>query len=259
MRLVRAGLYLVQAVIVGVVITLVGMPASGEVTARLGGADVVIATVHAGWAAVVLLAFGGLVDAAVARIEPLATRARLVTWIGWSQLSGVAVFLIAQLNGITELTTLVALYALAAGAVMLLALDGTLVAPRLDDGATPHEISATRRSDGPVLRTGTSAPVDAAATPSATRGIRGLRRPAAPAAVIGIVPWGSIAFAQIGGGILGDPVGLVTRVVTLIVLALSIAVWFRGWFRPADADAPGILPLLATTALAWGVVLAAGG
>lgn len=236
MRLVRAGLYLVQAIIAGVVITLIGMPATGEVAARLGGADVAIATVHAGWAAVVLLAFGGLVDAAVARIEPLATRARLVTWIGWSQLSGVAVFLIAQLNGITELTTLVALYALTAGAVMLLALDGALVAPRLDDPA----------------------PADAPDAPTASRVIRGLRRPAALAAVIGIVPWGLIAFAQIGGGLVGDPVGLGTRIVTLVVLALSIAVWFRGWLRPADADAPGILPLLATTALAWGVILAVG-
>ena len=81
---------------------------------------------------------------------------------------------------------------------------------------------------------------------------------AALAAVIGIVPWGLIAFAQIGGGIAGDPVGVWTRVVTLVVLALSIAVWFRGWFRPADADAPGILPLLATSALAWGVVAALG-
>ncbi|WP_141935880.1 hypothetical protein [Microbacterium sp. SLBN-154] len=236
MRLVRAGLYLVQAIIAGVVITLTGMPATGEVTARLGGADVAIATVHAGWAAVVLLAFGGLVDAAVARIDALATRARLVTWIGWSQLSGVAVFLIAQLNGVTELTSLVALYALTAGAVMLLALDGTLVAPRLDD----------------------LAPAEAADTASAGLVIRGLRRPAALAAVIGIVPWGLIAFAQIGGGLVGDPVGLATRIVTLVVLALSIAVWFRGWFRPADADAPGILPLLATTALAWGAMLAVG-
>lgn len=225
-----------QAVIVGVVITLTAMPATGEVTARLGGTDVAVATVHAGWAAMVLLAFGGLVDAAVARIESLATRARLVTWIGWSQLSGVAVFLIAQLNGITELTTLVALYALTAGAVMLLALDGALVAPRRDDPNPAH----------------------ASNTPTAPQSIRGLRRPAALAAVIGIVPWGLIAFAQIGGGVVGDPVRLGTRIVTLVVLALSIAVWFRGWFRPADADAPGILPLLATTALAWGVVLAVG-
>ncbi|WP_322410757.1 hypothetical protein [Microbacterium invictum] len=244
MRFVRAGLYLVQAIVVGVVITLTGMPATGEVTARLGGTDVAIATVHAGWATVVLLAFGALVDAAVARVEPLATRARLVTWIGWSQLSGVAVFLIAQLNSITELTTLVALYALTAGAVMLLALDGALVAPRLELPAPPR--------DG-------RAPGDAADAPATTRGIRGLRRPAALAAVIGIVPWGLIAFAQIGAGLVGgDPIGLATRIVTLVVLALSIAVWFRGWFRPADADAPGILPLIATTALAWGVVLAAG-
>ena len=243
-----------QAIVVGVVITVTAMPAAGEVTARLGGADVAIATVHAGWAAVVLLAFGGLVDVAVARIDPLATRARLVTWIGWSQLSGVAVFLIAQLNGITELTTLVALYALTAGAVIMLALDGALVAPRMADPDLEPAPAPTR--------TPAPAPAPTAAhasdAPTAPRGIRGLRRPAALAAVIGIVPWGLIAFAQIGGGIVGDAVGVWTRVVTLVVLALSIAVWFRGWFRPADADAPGILPLLATSALAWGVVAALG-
>lgn len=243
-----------QAIVVGVVITVTAMPAAGEVTARLGGADVAIATVHAGWAAVVLLAFGGLVDVAVARIEPLAPRARLVTWIGWSQLSGVAVFLIAQLNGITELTTLVALYALTAGAVMMLALDGALVAPRMADPDL-EPAPAPTRTPAP-----TPAPTSAHASdaPAAPRGSRGLRRPAALAAVIGIVPWGLIAFAQIGGGIAGDPVGVWTRVVTLVVLALSIAVWFRGWFRPADADAPGILPVLATSALAWGVVAALG-
>ena len=247
-----------QAIVVGVVITVTAMPATGEVTARLGGADVAIATVHAGWAAVVLLAFGGLVDAAVARIDPLATRARLVTWIGWSQLSGIAVFLIAQLNGITELTSLVALYAMTAGAVMMLALDGALVAPRMagpDLEPAPAHTPASTHTPAP-----TPAPTSAHASdaPTAPRGIRGLRRPAALAAVIGIVPWGLIAFAQIGGGIAGDPVGVWTRVVTLVVLALSIAVWFRGWFRPADADAPGILPLLATSALAWGVVAALG-
>jgi hypothetical protein len=254
MRLVRAGLYLVQAIVVGVVITVTAMPAAGEVTARLGGADVAIATVHAGWAAVVLLAFGGLVDAAVARIEPLATRARLVTRIGWSQLSGVAVFLIAQLNGITELTTLVALYALTAGAVMMLALDGALVAPRLADPDLEPASAPTRTP----AHTSTPTSAHASDAPTAPRGIRGLRRPAALAAVIGIVPWGLTAFAQIGGSVVGDPVGVWTRVVTLVVLALSIAVWFRGWFRPADADAPGILPLLATSALAWGVVAALG-
>lgn len=212
MRLVRAALYAAQAVVLGAIVALTGPGPLAPVTARLGGEDVAIATVHVGGAAAVLLVLGALIDGGIAVIPALQRRARLVTWIGWSQVAAISVFLVAQLNGIVELTTLVALYAITAGAVLLLALDAE------------------------------------------TPGSRGLRRPAALAAVIGIVPWGLIAFAQIGGGVVGEPVGVVTRILTLVILGVAIGVWLRAWFRPESADPPGILPLLSTTALAWGAV-----
>ncbi len=216
MRMLRAGMFVVQAVAVGVLLVVTDVSVDGPVIARLVGEDVTIATVHLGWATVVVLVAGALVDGGIALAPALRRHERLVTWVGWSQVSAISVFLVAQLNGITELTTLVALYAITAGAALLLALDGA----------------------------------------TADTGARGLRRPAALAAVIGIVPWGLIAFAQIGGGVVGQPVGIVVRVVTLAVLALAIAVWFRAWHRPAADDPPGILPLLSASVLAWGVVAA---
>ncbi|WP_375388030.1 hypothetical protein [uncultured Amnibacterium sp.] len=61
-------------------------------------------------------------------------------------------------------------------------------------------------------------------------------------AVLGIVPWGVVAFTQIGSGLAGAPPPAAVRLLTLVVLAASI-VEFVSAYRRRD------LPLPATTGL----------
>lgn len=70
-------------------------------------------------------------------------------------------------------------------------------------------------------------------------------------AVLGIVPWGAVAFTQVGGLLTGTPPSVAIRVLTLVVLAASIAEFvaaYRRRDRPAAAwvqlllvAAPGLL------------------
>jgi Heliorhodopsin len=112
----------------------------------------------------------------------------LPRWIEYSQVGGIVGFLVAQLNGITEVTSLVPIYALGAGVALLLVL---------------HD----RRT---------------------VEGRRGL-----PAfsfgAALGVVPWGVIAFAQIGGTLAGVGVSVPVRIVTVAALLGLTAVWFVVW------------------------------
>lgn len=128
-----------------------------------------VASVNVAAAAVVLLAFCGIL-----RLIPRDTR-----FVEFSQVSGITVFLVAQLNGVTEVTSLVPLYAIGAGATLFLVL---------------HD----RDGDRWAYSFG---------------------------AAVGIVPWGVIAFAQIGAGVLGDSPTLIVRVVTLGILVLTGAEW----------------------------------
>ncbi|RUR01768.1 hypothetical protein [Labedella endophytica] len=83
----------------------------------------------------------------------------------------------------------------------------------------------------------------------------GWRRPAAWAAVIGIVPWGVIAFAQIGVTItLGSP-PLGVRVVTLAALAVAALSWWIAWRRPRAArPTDTAIMTVAVSVLAWALV-----
>jgi hypothetical protein len=111
-NLIVGAVLAVQAVVVIVLLSSVA-PVLLPVTATIGG-GIPITSVNLGVAAVVLLVF-----AAVWRIVRPGLLAR---WIEWSQVSGVVVFLLAQLSGITDIAALVALYALAAGSVLFLVL-----------------------------------------------------------------------------------------------------------------------------------------
>lgn len=93
---------------------------------------------------------------------------------------------------------------------------------------------------------------------------RGLRRPAAVAAIIGIVPWGVVAFAQLGAGVVTEPVPVAVRVLTLAMLSIAVIAWGVAWRHPLASTSPGptatdvampVLGLTATTILAWGLVI----
>jgi hypothetical protein len=163
----------------------VGLTRLLPVTALLAGSAVPVATVSLA-AAVAMLS----VAIAVCRFGPDRWRA-----IERSQVAGIAVFLVAQLNGITEVTALVPLYALASGATLVLA------------------IMVRDRAEG---QTG--------------------RRPFGIGAAVGIVPWGVIAFQQIGSLMAGAGPDATVRVLTLVVLALSAGQWAAVW-RGADRAA----------------------
>lgn len=50
-------------------------------------------------------------------------------------------------------------------------------------------------------------------------------------AVLGIVPWGAVAFSQVGGLLTGTPPSVAIRVLTLVVLAASIAEFVAAYRR----------------------------
>lgn len=138
---------------------------------------------------------------------------------GWraaerSQVAGVSVFLVAQLNGITEVTALVPLYAIAAGSTLMLDL--------VDRG----------RADG-----------------------RSGRRAFVVGAAVGIVPWGVIAFQQIGSLLVGAGPDPSVRAVTLLVLALAAAQWATVWRRAGRVEL--LLSSLIPAALLLAAVLPA--
>jgi hypothetical protein len=91
--------------------------------------------------------------------------------------------------------------------------------------------------------------------------LRSLHRPGADpmplrwAAVLGIVPWGVVAFTQVGGQLTGTPVPPGVPLLTVLVLTASIAEYVVAYRR---RNAPLAAPVaLALTALP-GVLLAVG-
>ena len=232
--------YAVQAIIVAFAIAAIDspvlLPVTGTFAAGPVGASaersvrVDLAAVDLGVAVVVLLAAGALVRFAllipalgVRRSDAIVVGRNAVRWGEWSQVSAIIVFLVAQLNGITEVTSLVPIYAITATAALLLA-------------------SQERAGAGPTGR-----------------------RLGAIAAIIGIVPWGVIAFAQIGATIATGAPGVTVRIITIAMLAIAVAVWgfvWRAGHRWTDANAVGHevvylgLALLGTGTFAW---LAVGG
>ena len=196
-------LLLAQAVLISVAVLAEKTPVLLPVTAGFpdgpaGSATdartVVLAGVDLGVAVVILLAFSALLRFAPL-LPPVADRYRRglatarnpIRWVEYSQVSAITVFLIAQLNGVTEVGTLVALYAITAGATLFLALQER-------------------------------EPRDA-----------GSLRPFVFGAMVGIVPWGIIAFYQIGAGAVGDAPELFVRTVTLSLLVVAALVWTNAW------------------------------
>jgi hypothetical protein len=214
---IAAAAYAVEAVALAILLVATGSSAGAPVVAVLRAGDsareIVIATVEFGMALVAVLAGAAVVHAVAAGrtrsggesgLDP----ARRWLVAGWSQGAAILVFLVAQANGIHELTSLVPMYALASVAVVLSGID---------------------RGDGPTWR-----------------------RPGAWAAVAGIVPWGVIAFAQIGAGAAVGEVPLVVRVVTLAALALVILGWLFAWRRMPVTSGRALVTMTAgLSAVVW--------
>lgn len=194
----------VQAVVVTVFLLGVN-PLLLPVTADFGGV-IPIASVNLGAATVVLLVVAAL--GRVVRPSPVAR------CIEWSQVAGVTVFLLAQLNGVTDVAALVALYALTAGATLFLVLHEH---SRPDAGRWPFSFGAA----------------------------------------VAIVPWGVIAFYQIGGLVTGTDPGLAARGLTIILLLIASAYWYdmrlaRVKERARIAEIAHLVFVAATvTLLAW--------
>ncbi len=153
-------------------------------------------------------------------------------WTEFAFSSSITVFLVAQLNGISDIGALVAIYAITSG----MALFGVL------------QERTTVRSGHPLL-------------------------PLAFGAAVGIVPWGVIAFHQVGAGVVGDGPSVVVRVITLAMLAAGFVFAATQW-REQRAVVLGahrldgermhvILSVAQASLFAWlvvlGVVLPAGG
>ncbi len=168
---------------------------------------VVLAQVDLVLAIVVLLAFSALLRFGASRpaargawLDAVARDRHGLRWIELSQLSGVTVFLVGQLNGIAEIPALVLLYAMGAAAPLMLVLH--------DRRPEPGRRGMLAYSFGTA---------------------------------IAIVPWGVIAFAQVGGGLAGAGASVEVRVVTIVALLLSALVWAAVWVaarRPGAAEHP---------------------
>ncbi|MET3767821.1 hypothetical protein ABIB15_000483 [Marisediminicola sp. UYEF4] len=145
-------------------------------------------------------------------------------WTEFAFSSSITVFLVAQLNGISDIGALVVIYAITSGMTLF-----SLLQER-----------STVRSGHPLL-------------------------PLAFGAAVGIVPWGVIAFHQVGAGVVGDGPSVIVRVVTLVMLAAAFAFAVTQW-REQRAVVLGahrldgermhvILSVVATSLFAWLVVL----
>lgn len=218
---VAAGVaYAAQAAALAIVLLVTGAARPLPVIAVFRDGDdaasVAISSVDLGWALVALLAGGAVAHAAsavrAARPDAASAASPVALIAGWSQGAAILVFLIAQLNGIAELTSLVPLYAITATAVVLVGLD-----------------------DGRAAST--------------------WRRSGAWAAVVGIVPWGVIAFAQIGATLTTGAPALGVRVVTLVGLAVAICGWVIAWRRRGSPRRADIAVMTAgVSALAWALL-----
>lgn len=82
----------------------------------------------------------------------------------------------------------------------------------------------------------------------------GPRRARSFGAAVGIVPWGIIAFHQVGAGVVGSPVGGVVVLVTLVALMFAIVESVFAW-RGSEALATGGR-ILGLSVVAWSVVVA---
>ena len=202
---------LLAAQAIAVVLLLSGTsPVLLPVTADFGG-GIQLTAVNLGVAAVTLLVFSALCRA-IDAVRP----SPVIRWVEWSQVSGIVVFLVAQLNGVTDVAALVALYAITAGASLFL-----LLHERAADSTWPFSFGAA----------------------------------------VAIVPWGVIAFYQVGAIVAGGDPPLLVRVLTIALLLLAAAYWYdarlarvKGRLIIAER-AHTILTTLTVSVLAWAVVV----
>ena len=142
-------------------------------------------------------------------------------WIEFSLTSSITVFLVAQLNGVSDIGALVLIYAATTGMVLFAVLQDRVLVSR----------------GHPLL-------------------------PLCFAAALGIVPWGVLAFNQIGAGLAGLGPSVIVRLVTLVMLA-SAATFFVSQWRGAHRLRRGermhvLLSFTSASAFAWLVVLGLG-
>jgi len=202
---------LLAAQAIAVVLLLSGTsPVLLPVTADFGG-GIQLTAVNLGVAAVTLLVFSALCRA-IDAVRP----SPVIRWVEWSQVSGIVVFLVAQLNGVTDVAALVALYAITAGASLFLVLH-----ERAADSTWPFSFGAA----------------------------------------VAIVPWGVIAFYQVGAIVVGGDPQLLVRTLTIALLLLASAYWYdarlarvKGRLVIAER-AHTILTTLTVSVLAWAVVV----
>lgn len=145
-------------------------------------------------------------------------------WTEFAFASSITVFLVAQLNGISDIGALVVIYAITSGMTLF----GVL------------QERTTVRSGHPLL-------------------------PLAFGAAVGIVPWGVIAFHQVGAGVVGDGPSVIVRVITLAMLAAAFAFavtqWreqraaLRGAHRVDGERVHVLLSVVQASLFAWLVVL----
>lgn len=193
-------LLLVEAVLLTAARAAAGGSVRLPVTVGLRGAGGVIdrvqlAQVDAAAAAILLLALTGL-----ARLLLLAGPLRRrrdaalelnhhgARWLEFAFTSSIRIFLIAQLNGVTELGALVPIYAITSGLVLCSVLQ--------------ERVTVT--AGHPLL-------------------------PLCFGAALGIVPWGVIAFHQLGAGVVGDGPTPIVRVTTLVLLAAAFVFFITQW------------------------------
>jgi hypothetical protein len=139
--------------------------------------------------------------------EKLAQNQHDARWIIFSLTSSITVFLVAQLNGISDIGTLVLIYAATSTLTLF-----SVLAERMPPG--PRE---TRHPRMLALSFG---------------------------AAIGIVPWGIIAFTEIAASIVGEGPSAPVRVVTLLMLAAAFVFAVTNWREQSRAGAiAGVLDL----------------
>jgi len=145
-------------------------------------------------------------------------------WTEFAFTSSITVFLVAQLNGISDIGALVVIYAITSGMTLFSVL----------------QERTTVRSGHPLL-------------------------PLAFGTMVGIVPWGVIAFNQVGAGVVGDGPTVILRVITLAMLAAAFTFAATQWReqRAVLTGAHGtagermhvVLSVVQASLFAWLVVL----
>lgn len=222
--LTGASILIVEAAVIVVVLAASGRQVLLPVEAFLSSPDgrasadlaaVQIATVDLG-AAIVVLCLLVALCLVVTRWRPpppSGLDAHTARWIEYSLTSSITVFLVAQLNGITDITTLVLIYAATTGAALF--------------GLLSDRTRVTSGHPKLALCFG---------------------------AGLGIVPWGVIAFQQVGAGLAGLPPTAAVRVITLLMLACAAALVVAEW-RGRSARAHTVLTVTGTVVFSAAVLL----